>query len=78
MPERMVLTWTIYDHPEDYPDHFVVRQWKISTGWMLPAAEPALFKTVDAARSYVRRQYPGALRIDRQVSDDPVILETWV
>lgn len=75
-PDVLVATlrqYTIYDHPKDFPDGFVVREWEITAGATTPG--PAVtVETLEEARAVV----PGGLfRIDRAPDDDPVIVETW-
>ena len=65
--------WTVYDHPRDQPDKFVVRMF-YGEVWT-PIG--FLFDTLDEARSWV--QYNGGcVRIPRSPDDDPVIVETWL
>lgn len=69
--------WTIYDHPKDHPEHYVVRRWVIYRGdkHSTPCLEAVLCKTLHAARRCV----PGGLhKMPRQQEDDPVIVETWI
>lgn len=69
--------WTIYDHPLDHPEHFVVRRWWIESGNPNPvhSRETLLCATLDAARQAVP---PWAHCVGRQTEDDPVIVETWL
>jgi hypothetical protein len=66
--------WTIYDHPKDYPEHFVVRRWKIETGQAV-AGECKLADTLEEARKLVPWQ---STRLGRMANDDPVIVENWL
>jgi hypothetical protein len=34
--------WTIYDHPKDFPEHFVARKWLITGGEDRPRRVSAL------------------------------------
>ena len=69
--------YTIYDHPLDFPDHFVVRAWLIVSGMLEPQAtdEHYLCDTLDKAREAIPE---GFVRIQRDFGDDPKIVETWV
>lgn len=65
--------WTIYDHPADYPGHFVVRCYLVETGRQTTYTV-MLADSLDEARSLV----PADLYCTpRAPSDDPVIVETW-
>ncbi len=69
--------WTIYDHPRDHPEHFVVRGWDIAMGTSGPVAVPrarqTLFTTLDAARAAMG----GRACLGRSDGDDACIVETW-
>lgn len=70
-----MLIWTIYDHPKDFPDHYVARQWWVDDkGGM---AQEMLLKaeTLPALR---RMLPPGLYRLDASEGDDAVIVETWI
>jgi hypothetical protein len=71
--KRLPPMWTIYDHPRDYPKHFVVRRWY----GLIPDGEPMLCDTLTAAREYIAEQ-GGCVPIARDATDDPVIIETWL
>lgn len=69
--------YTIYDHPKDYPRHFVVREWTLPLGvdQKPVAGNPMLFATLEAARHWVPR---GMASMPRSLGDDPKIIETWL
>lgn len=70
---RFPPMWTVYDHPKDYPLHFVVRRW-----YGTVADGPALLHhTLAAARQYIA-EHGGCVRLLRDPWDDPVIIETWL
>lgn len=74
----MLSTWTIYEHPSDYPDSYVLRETRIEAGTD-PVLGPAyVFVTLDDARDGVQRLAPGAYCMTRDPGDDPVIVETWL
>lgn len=71
--------WVIYDHPADYPDHFVVRAWRIETGRdPLPGHTAHLADTLEEARELVPIQRLGLVRLERSPDDDATIVETWI
>jgi hypothetical protein len=75
--------YVIYDHPKDFPAHFVVRQWKVvgpdevsKEPQVMVARDPhALTDTLEEARSALPE---GLYRIPRYQGDDPVITEVWL
>lgn len=68
--------WTIYDHPLDYPDHFVARMYLIRRGQVLPTNLVKIAKDVDGLRGSL--EAGGLTPLARQPDDDPAIVETWV
>lgn len=69
---------TIYEHPIDYPDHFVARVWRIGPHTM-ESGEIRLADTLDQARESVHALAPHAdFCIERNPEDDPKIVETWL
>jgi hypothetical protein len=64
--------WTIYDHPTDYPDRFVARE------FILDKPTNNLIACVDLK---VLRQHfieIGLTCITRSPEDQPQIVETWL
>ena len=66
--------FVVYDHPRDYPAHFVVRRWVIGERKFSPTTDFAIADTLEAARAELP---PGLHRVPRQRGEDPVIAETW-
>lgn len=66
---EVFVAWAIYDHPSDYPNHFVVRRWE----WMTPDEGCQLYDTLEDARAAIP---PGLVCIVG--NSDPVIIETWI
>lgn len=68
----------IYDHPRDFPDHFVVREHHITAGGRcMPSLVSHQFDTLEEARDHARQPH-GKICIARHPKDDPVIVESWV
>ena len=61
----------IYDHPTDYPGHFVARVWDLNTPTRLVALSP----TLEGIREHIPS---GMARIPRSEHDDPHIVEVWI
>ncbi len=66
--------WTVYKHPEDYPEHYVVRQWTVRADGMAAGAA-LLADTLEQARELVP---PHSYRLDRHPDDEPCIVEVWL
>lgn len=65
--------WTVYDHPRDFADGYVVRLW-----WgEIPEPQGEAFSTLAQARAYVAKE-GGCFCIPRSETDSPSILETWM
>lgn len=67
--------WTIYDHPKDHPEHFVVRAWTVINGEMFAELVHERFDSLNAARNVMRAA--GRKLLGREPDDDPCIVETW-
>lgn len=73
----MLTLWTIYDHPRDHPDHYVVRPFTVSAGGGEPKPGDArLFHDIEVARKAMVLM--GLTCLHREPNDDPTIVETWV
>lgn len=70
--------WVIYDHPSDFPNHVVVRCWKIGPGTIEATSHVSLCSSIRKARQVVAANYPDGYRLKRQPGDDPCIVEVWI
>lgn len=70
-----IWAYTIYEHPDDYPEKFVVRAWFIEKG-EVSAYEPVII--ADNLQDARDRIPLGRTRILRTQQDDPKIVESWV
>ena len=77
MPEgAFMVHWTIYDHPKDYPDGYVLRaQFIMKDNSVRPDAIAWYADHPDKLRAIVPRDKVCLMRMPE---DDPVILETWI
>lgn len=75
MADNDLHMWTIYQHPSDQPYPYVVRQWVVRPSGPVPHSGSIPAMTLEEARGCVP---PGLHRIDRDPTDDPVIVETWL
>ena len=71
-----ISLYVIYDHPSDYPDHYVVREWRVPPGGPVQVNQDCwLAGSLELAREFV----PGGhCNIGRQEEDDPKIAEVWI
>lgn len=70
------VLWCVYDHPRDFPKHWVVRGWDALRNMPDPGA--TLHSTLAEARDWITTVAPGAVHIPRCQTDDPVIKEVWL
>lgn len=76
MKKGKLTAYTIYDHPSDFPNSFVVRRFVVRGPDPEPDALPyAVGPTLAAVR---RRLPPGLYRLRRSAADEPQIVETWI
>lgn len=69
--------YVVYDHPLDYPDHFVVRRFAVLPDGPVPEKEIHMQNdSLDEIRHYLFTL--GLFPIGRDKHDDPVIVETWI
>jgi hypothetical protein len=74
---RILPMWSVYDHPQDHPNHWVARRWEVGGAGTEPVATSQLFKaeTLEALRQMLP---PGLHCMPRAPGDDPNIVETWL
>lgn len=67
--------YTIYDHPADHPDGFVVRRFEVEDGKSTAKESLGTAPTLEEARGLVP---PGLFNLGREAGDSPSIAETWI
>lgn len=75
MAEPLLCMWTIYDHPRDYPNEYVAREWVIDVA-PRPTGKVITCKYINVLRLEFEER--GLVRLPRDPSDDLLIVETWV
>jgi hypothetical protein len=72
-----LTVWTVYDHPSDYPNHWVARR------WVVDEAGPTTYRSdvfvrddLNELRDQLSRM--GLFPLGRSPEDDPTIVETWL
>jgi hypothetical protein len=69
--------WVIYDHPADYPDHYVVRRWAVVRGESHPDPICQMAPDVESARLLIPRRMWNLGRYEYE-SDDRAVMEVWI
>ena len=71
-PERRTL-YAIYDHPIDFPDSFVIRQWYVQAG----DVEAGPYQAVSSLEEAQALLPEGATELPDHPLDDPKIVGVW-
>lgn len=69
-----LIQYTIYRHPSDFPEFYVVRRWIIDSKGFRPMLAGCLCRTLEEARETIPE---WMFCLTRDPQDDPVIVETW-
>lgn len=70
-----LVMYTIYDHPADFPNNYIVRSWMVKAAKVESGEVIAMCDTLAEARACLPQ---GSTRLPRDVNDDPVIVESWL
>jgi len=70
----VIRLWVIYDHPDDYPESFVVRSQVPHSGGT-DFGEPLFANTLEEARALIPW---GCTRFPRSPDDVPCLVECWM
>jgi len=74
---RVLPIWVVYQHPLDFPGHYVVRvQWASDTGEVDSAAVACLYSTLEEAMEDCQAR--GLTWIARLSEDQPHIMGVWI
>jgi hypothetical protein len=77
-----MIQYTIYANPIDYPGRYIVRRWHIDgtppEGYRSDPVPMANVATLEEARAEVQRIDPNLVRLARDPTDDPAIVEVWL
>lgn len=74
--DQRLRMFSIYDHPRDFPDCFVVRPWRVGGGHVEPEPIVCLCDRIFPLQQGLAAL--GLARILPEPGDDPAILETWL
>lgn len=67
---------TVYDHPKDYPEHYVARQFWSGRNIILRDGIISISTSLEEVRRVLANC--GLVKLDRNKEDDPAIVETWL
>lgn len=67
-----VTIWVVYDHPKDYPAHYVARKFEGE----MATPRVMLSRSLGSIRDRLRDE--GLVQLARDQNDDEKILETWL
>lgn len=70
----VLVMYTVYEHPSDQPNSFVVRRWLLIGGRRRDGGMRLALTLAEARRLLPR----GLYCLGRDADDDPVIVETWL
>lgn len=77
--EDTLKIYTLYDHPADFPNAYVVRCWLTVKGNPVPMAMAGPFMvTADLNKIATKMQEMGLTPIARNAEDDPKIMRTYL
>lgn len=72
--------YTLYDHPTDYPDQFVIRRFSFDKESMIPIPDKDIFFR-SISLSLCRNKMLEEMRLHRlprDLRDDPKIIESYI
>jgi len=70
----------VYDHPSDFPEHYVARLWHVEPGYVTPEPANAGLLTADTDLERLRDILRGrgyTLQSSARAGWDPQVLEVW-
>ncbi len=70
--------YTIYDHPSDFPNSFVVKRWVDFAGGTPVQDEEFLITSLDLESCRDIMHAKGLYNLGRDNTDDHTIIETWI
>ncbi len=72
--------WTVYDHPNDLPEWWVARRFRIAERMVEPEATPQvlLAKSLSELQATLIEHTQVSVRFPRSEGDDPKIVESWL
>jgi hypothetical protein len=68
--------WTLFEHPKDAPDFYVLRLFVCTAGCAFPTTSAHFALDPEPLRDLMRRR--GLTCITRSPDDEPQIVEVWL
>lgn len=78
MTEPLLRMWTVYEHPADYPEGYVAREWVVTDEGDRATATAFYSETLDEIQGFFIEHYPQLVFMPRFENDEPHILGTWL
>ena len=76
--KSVLRIFTIYDHPEDYPNEYVVCEFHVVPGKLEPEPKEIVLKSTRLPLLRKQLRNEGLYPIDRDPTDDEKVVETWL
>lgn len=72
--------WVIYEHPRDYPNDYIAREWYIEAGKKPEPSPVTFFKAPEreVVERFVQAVCPDAIGLLPNTDDDPCIIGIWM
>lgn len=78
MTDVLMSTWTVYDHPKDFPDHFVARRFEVVIGDLEPRWTSDVYLAHDIEQLHQHFERLGLAFLPRFEADEPQIMGVWM
>ena len=76
MPTDDIVLYAIYRPSREFPRTYTVRRWEVRSARLIDNNLPlCIAPTLEDARKVVPE---GRMRFDREVEDDPAVVESWL
>jgi hypothetical protein len=71
-----ISVWTVFEHPDDFPDDFVARRSEVIEGEMRATDQVVVASTLATLRRHLERFYGPMRATSRIEHDDANVVET--
>lgn len=78
MTDVLMSTWTVYDHPADYPNSYVARRFEVIPGQLEPRRTNDLYLARDIEQMNQHFERLGLAFLSRFEADEPQIMGVWM
>lgn len=75
--ETKLKIFHLYDHPDDYPDFYVVKSVTIEAGNVIPDRQPYM-KSVSLEKIQDELEWQGLVVLPRDENDDPKLICSYI